>query len=289
MAAKCFVVMPFEGFDQAYQAVQKATSTALPDQSIECYWLKDARHAGRITDDIITGLRESALCVADVTGNNPNVMWETGYAMALGKPTILIGQLVEKLPFDLKDHRILPYRPEALEKLADDLSEAVRQTMARYDIGEQAVRQPQAERGSLVIAVTGTMQARQARVRRRISEILPHYLSPETLWYCGGRGETDESVARFLVQHDQRLVVVGWDRYDCSPYLLELVRSRKAAFLDASLERLPKGLTGSSPRDILFCTKADLVILFWDAQSLGTRQMAQYFQESGQNYLLAHV
>ena len=42
-------------------------------------------------------------------------MWELGYAMAMGKPTILIGQSTEALPFDLKIHRVLAYDPAISE------------------------------------------------------------------------------------------------------------------------------------------------------------------------------
>src|ERR1700730_12701180 len=108
---KCLVLMPFRSdFDSVFACVRAAASGALGSGTIECYWLKDVYAAGRITEDILQGLKDATLCVADLTENKPNVMWETGYAMALGKPTILIGQSVETIPFDLKNHRILEYQ-----------------------------------------------------------------------------------------------------------------------------------------------------------------------------------
>jgi hypothetical protein len=40
--------------------------------------------------------------ISDMTGRNPNVFYETGYAHGLGKQVILITQQGEDIPFDLK-------------------------------------------------------------------------------------------------------------------------------------------------------------------------------------------
>jgi nucleoside 2-deoxyribosyltransferase len=142
----CLAIMPFASdFDAVFAIIKVAVSNALPDEKIQCTWLKDTLAAGRITDDILNGIQHSAFCIADVSGNNPNVMWETGYAMALGKPTILIGQSVDALPFDLKIHRVLPYKLAQLDGLADSLAKAVRETLARYELHtkvDQAIRPP---------------------------------------------------------------------------------------------------------------------------------------------------
>lgn len=45
-----------------------------------------------IADSIHRRIRESRLIIADVTGNNPNVLNEIGIAQALGKPLLLITQ-----------------------------------------------------------------------------------------------------------------------------------------------------------------------------------------------------
>ena len=128
---KCFVIMPFpEAFDAVFRAVSETARAIGGEQTFECYWLKDVHAAGSITDDIIHGLTEATFCIADVTGHNPNVMWESGYAMALAKPTILIGQDVVSLPFDLKSHRVLEYSPEGLELLKPRLAKAIKDTLA---------------------------------------------------------------------------------------------------------------------------------------------------------------
>src|SRR5436305_1860944 len=54
-------------------------------------------------------MRNASLCVADLTGNRPNVMWEVGFAMALDCPTIIVTQAIRDLPFDIHDMQSLEY------------------------------------------------------------------------------------------------------------------------------------------------------------------------------------
>ena len=52
----------------------RPAKSAVPELEIECYWLKDIYAAGKITEDIIEGIHESPICIADVTAHNPSVM-----------------------------------------------------------------------------------------------------------------------------------------------------------------------------------------------------------------------
>lgn len=128
---RCFVIMPFDSsFDDVYTTIKHAVTSVNHDQPIECIRLDDTRPAGRITDRLLSTLRESSFCVADLTGCNPNVMWETGYAMALGKPLIIMTQDMSTLPFDIRDMQALPYdRTQLSRTLAAPLKEIVRDTL----------------------------------------------------------------------------------------------------------------------------------------------------------------
>ena len=287
---KCFVVMPFrDEFDAVFETIRDAAANAVPGEEIHCHRLKEVHAAGRITDDIIDSLSGAALCVADVTGGNPNVMWETGYAMALNKPTILIGQCVDALPFDLKVHRVLPYSIGDLRSLSPPLAEAIRQTLARYDVRPKATPIDRVQAGSSTVAVTGSMQADHLRASRRVETLLRPFIGSGATWLCGSSGVVDESVLKYLLAQGERVATVGYHRYDLSEAVRELVDAGKLPFLDASVEALPKGLAGPTPRDLLFCMKADLVILFWDGESAGTRSLIQYFTDAGKNLLIGFV
>jgi nucleoside 2-deoxyribosyltransferase len=60
---------------------------------------------GRITDQIVNAIETADLIVADLTGNNPNVMFELGYADRAGKEVVLLNQEIGATPFDIKDWR----------------------------------------------------------------------------------------------------------------------------------------------------------------------------------------
>ena len=287
---KCFVIMPYAGeFNAVYTQVQQAVKNAMPGEQIVCNHLGDVKAAGRITDDIVTSLREAAFCIADVSGNNPNVMWETGYAMALGKPTILIGQDVAKLPFDLKVHRILPYSYENLSGLGQQLVAAIQQTLSRYDIKANFPVPEPVKGNSPTIAVTGSMEGDPVRVLRRVETILQPYLDRGAVWFCGSVGAVDEAVLVYLSAKKERLVAVAYNRFDFSDASRQLVQERRIPIVDASVESLPKGLTGPSARDIFFCMKADLVVLFWNGESTGTQKLIRYFEQEGKNLLVGFI
>lgn len=66
---------------------------------------------GLILNDIISAIKNSALVIADITPDNPNVFYEVGFAHALNKPTILLNEKKqrEKLPFDISGFRTIFY------------------------------------------------------------------------------------------------------------------------------------------------------------------------------------
>jgi hypothetical protein len=289
---ECFVIMPFTAvFDPVFEVVKEVATSAVPGAPFQCNWLKDDRSAGRITDDIIKGLNEATFCIADVSGHNPNVMWETGYAMALGKPTILIGQSLDALPFDLRAHRVMEYSDGGLVQFKEKLGEAVRQTLSRYALkGSGASELPSGKaKEQRIITITGTMMADEAVTLRRLEHTLSPYLSESTLWLVGSVGTVDLAATRFLLQQKQRVTAVGYHRFDCAEELRRLIAEGKLKFLDASIESLPRGVTGPSQRDILFCVKSDLVILLWDGESSGTSLLKEYFQSQGVATILAFL
>jgi SAM-dependent methyltransferase len=64
----------------------------------------------RITDGILQRIRNARLVVADITNLKPNVMYEVGYAHAIGKPVFLLTQEdISSVPFDIKDYNVLRY------------------------------------------------------------------------------------------------------------------------------------------------------------------------------------
>ena len=108
-----FVMMPFrEEFDVIRTSIRDAAARA----KVECVWADELTEAGQISDQIVAEIRRSWACIADVSGQNPNVAWEIGFAQALGKPVITISQSASDLFFDLKDQRTIVYERENLPR-----------------------------------------------------------------------------------------------------------------------------------------------------------------------------
>lgn len=71
---------------------------------------------GSINSDILALIKSSDLCIIDVTGMNPNVMYECGMRHGNGKPYIMMVRNGEKLPFDIAGIRTIQYDLSSLKK-----------------------------------------------------------------------------------------------------------------------------------------------------------------------------
>jgi hypothetical protein len=59
-------------------------------------------------------------------------MWEVGFAMARRKSVLFLAQDVKRLPFDIRDMRVIEYSRQALaDTLTEPLAAAIRQTVSR--------------------------------------------------------------------------------------------------------------------------------------------------------------
>jgi hypothetical protein len=64
---------------------------------------------GTITQRVYNQISKADVIVSDMTGKNPNVFYETGYAHALNKQVILLTQKAKDIPFDLQDYPHIVY------------------------------------------------------------------------------------------------------------------------------------------------------------------------------------
>jgi hypothetical protein len=60
-------------------------------------------------EQVYNQITKADLIVSDMTGRNPNVFYETGYAHALGKKVVLLTQQSEDIPFDLQHYPHIIY------------------------------------------------------------------------------------------------------------------------------------------------------------------------------------
>jgi hypothetical protein len=102
-----FVVMQFTSpFDELFDDVIEPVCA---EANIDAYRASDINRPGVVLQDIIQGLAESDVIVAEVTPTNANVFYELGYAHALHKPVILLAERDTPLPFDVSGYRVIFY------------------------------------------------------------------------------------------------------------------------------------------------------------------------------------
>lgn len=291
-ALKCFVIMPFaDEFNDVYATIRRAAENAVSGEQLACRRLDEIKTPGKISVDLTTELENSAMAIADLTGLNANVMWETGYAMALKKPLLLLTQNISSLPFDLRDYRVIQYNRGDLSKsLEDKLREAVRDTLGSGTVPRSALERFVVRSGSGTIAVTGSMDADRGRCERRVEALLGPHVGKGHRWLCGSYGVADEVALQYLVTHRENITIYAHHAYDISDGVRRLVEKEEVPFVDSRREQIPKvSPPPTSERDALFVTKADLVILFWNGYSEGVRELVGWLKESGRDHLVGFI
>ena len=102
-----FVLMPFSSdFDDIYRLGIKEPAATL---GIRAERVDEQMFTERILDRIYRQIDAADVIVADMSGKNPNVFYELGYAHAKDKLCLLLTQDVADIPFDLKDRRHVVY------------------------------------------------------------------------------------------------------------------------------------------------------------------------------------
>lgn len=105
----CFVVMPFHAlFELEYERVIRP---AIEEAGLECIRGDEIYTEQSIVQDIWKSIRQARVIVAELSGRNPNVMYETGLAHAIGKPIIMLTRDQNDVPFDLRSLRYIYYDP----------------------------------------------------------------------------------------------------------------------------------------------------------------------------------
>lgn len=102
-----FVLMPFHSnFDDIYQVGIKA---ACLSAGAYCERVDEQIFVENILKQVYDQIAKADIIIAEMTGRNPNVFYETGYAHALNKQVILLTQNSDDIPFDLKHYPHIVY------------------------------------------------------------------------------------------------------------------------------------------------------------------------------------
>ena len=140
--AICFVIQPFDSgkFDKRFADIYKP---AIEAAGLEAYRVDHDPGVLVPIEAIEKGIKQAAICLADITADNPNVWYELGYAFATERPVIMVcseERTGKKYPFDIQHRSVIPYladAPSDFDKLRESLTAKLRAIIQQESVLEQ--------------------------------------------------------------------------------------------------------------------------------------------------------
>ena len=175
------------------EAIRPAIKQAADDRNEEWTCLRsDEIHVpGSITKEIVTSLHTADLVIADLTGHNPNVFYELGVVHSAGRPTIMITQQIQELPFDINTYRVHPYTAsdDGLSKLRDYLYQTILDVLAH--------------RKSLTNPVLDFAPVRHAQIILALEELMKLETQvTNEVWLLEPSFDTDLKILGEIIRHN---------------------------------------------------------------------------------------
>lgn len=143
----CFVIQPFtdiynKRFDDLYKpAIEAAGMTA--------YRVDQDSSATVLVEAIEKNIKRAAVCLADISEDNPNVWYELGFAYAAGRPVVMAcsderGKSGKRFPFDIQHRAVVTYKTESprdFEAFKERLTERLVAMLAQGETLEEMAEQ----------------------------------------------------------------------------------------------------------------------------------------------------
>lgn len=136
---RCFIITPISNDNDSIRRHIDGIIDAAIKPALEPDYEVVAAHkiteTGTITKQIIKEIYQDELAIANLTGNNPNVMYELAIRYCLGKPVLTIAEKGTNLPFDVMPERTIFYVNDPQGSL--DLKDAIRSYVLNVDLAKR--------------------------------------------------------------------------------------------------------------------------------------------------------
>ena len=136
MSEYCFLIQPFnEVFDKRYRSV---FAPAIIAAGLTPYRVDEDHSVIVPIEDIEKRIEGAAICLADISVDNPNVWYELGFAIASRKLVCLVcsDQRKDAFPFDIRHRQIVRYTTDAPDDfilLQSQITERLKAMMKRQE------------------------------------------------------------------------------------------------------------------------------------------------------------
>lgn len=189
----CGIIMPISAIGECsethWEEVKGIIIKAVEDAGYKADIVSNSDESGVIQKTIVQNLYDNEIVVCDVSGKNPNVMFELGMRLAFDKPTIIVMDdktnytfdisVIEHIeyPRDLNYYKIVDFQKKLTEKIkatAEAAKDPNYTTFLKH-FGEFKVANIEHKEGSIndvVIAKLDNLTQQMTDIRRERNSIL---------------------------------------------------------------------------------------------------------------------
>jgi hypothetical protein len=207
---RCCIFQPFDNGGPYDKRFEDVILPAVSETELEAYRVDRDPSALIPIDTLEQEIKASAVCLADITEDNPNVWYELGYAIASNRPVIMICSALRKspFPFDIHHRHVILYSPDSVSDFKR-LSAQITERLAAALEGQNAV-------ADVIAAATSPTKS--------IADRRPHEVAA-LVFIAANRGfEKGSGVSLYRIQQDMEsalfkplaasLAVMGLERAD---------------------------------------------------------------------------
>lgn len=145
MSKECFVIQPISDkkFTKRFDDIYKP---AIESVGLTAYRVDLDPTVKIPIEEIESKIKNSVICFADISIDNPNVWYELGYAFASGKDVVMVcDESRVDFPFDVRHKNIIKYTtdsPSDFNTLKDKITEKIKAYIQLQKTTEKLIENP---------------------------------------------------------------------------------------------------------------------------------------------------